>query len=98
MSTTGDGPRQLLTPVLLKTRADLPWPEDERIFYILGRDGLFLCRNHAFFRSCVPVERGPSELEVQEPFLAPRFPRIPRDVFERRRRIQHGDVGFPSDR
>ncbi len=72
-----------ITKVLIKTGPDFSWPEDERIFYILGKDGLYLCRNHEFFRSCVPAERGPSELEAQEPFLVPRFPRIPRDVFER---------------
>jgi hypothetical protein len=72
-----------ITPVLLKTAADLPWPEDERIFYILGRDGLYVCRNHEFFQSCVPAQRGPSELEEQASFLTPRFPTIPRGLFER---------------
>ena len=71
------------TPVFLKSDADFAWPEDETLFYLVAKDGLHLCRNHAFFRSCVPAERGPSELEAQEPFLVPRFPRIPRDVFER---------------
>jgi hypothetical protein len=69
--------------VLIKTAADLPWPEDQRTFYIIGRDGLYLCRNHEFFRSCVPARCGPSELEEQATFLAPRFPMIPRVLFER---------------
>ena len=69
-------------PVLLKTGPELPWPDDEPIFYVLGRDGLHVCRNHEFFRSCVPAVRGPSELEEQGSFLTPRFPRIPRAVFE----------------
>jgi proteasome lid subunit RPN8/RPN11 len=83
MSAAGDGADRPVTPVLVKTAADLPWPEDQRTFYILGRDGLYLGRNHEFFQSCVPARRGPSELEEQVPFLASRFPKIPRALFER---------------
>jgi hypothetical protein len=83
MSAAGNGSDRPVTPVLIKTAADLPWPEDQRTFYILGRDGLYLCRNHEFFRSCVPARGGPSELEEQATFLAPRFPMIPRVLFER---------------
>ncbi len=72
-----------MTPVLLKNSPDVPWPERTGVFYLLGRDGLFLCRNHEFFRSCVPAETGPSDLEEQRPFLEPRFPVIPRALFER---------------
>ena len=70
------------TPVLLKTDAELQWPEDERMFYVLGSDGLHLCRNHPFFRSCVPATGGPGELEPQERFLESRFPIVPQDLFE----------------
>jgi hypothetical protein len=80
---TGNGSGGPVTPVFVKTSADLPWPEDERIFYILARNGVFLCRNHEFFRSCVPARRGPSELEEQAVLLIPRFPIIPRELFER---------------
>jgi proteasome lid subunit RPN8/RPN11 len=83
MRATGNGSGGPVTPVLVKTSKDLPWPEDERIFYILGRNGLFLCRNHEFFRSCVPARQGPSELEEQSVLLVPRFPIIPRVLFER---------------
>ena len=83
MRATGNGSGGPVTPVLVKTSENLPWPEDERIFYILGRNGLYLCRNHEFFQSCVPARRGPSELEEQATFLAPRFPMIPRVLFER---------------
>jgi proteasome lid subunit RPN8/RPN11 len=69
-----------MAPVLLKTEEE-QWCDDD-VFYILGRDGLYLCRNHAFFRSCVKTERGPGVLEEQEPFLRPRFPKIPQDLFE----------------
>lgn len=71
------------TPVLIKRSAEMPWPVDERMFYILARDGLYICRNHAFFRSCVPAKHGPSDLVDQARFLIPQFPMIPCDVFER---------------
>lgn len=71
------------TPVLVKRSAEMAWPVDERMFYILARDGLYICRNHDFFRSCVPARRGPSDLEEQARFLVPNFPMIPREIFER---------------
>jgi hypothetical protein len=83
MSGAGGGSDRPVTPVLIKTAAEQPWPDDQRTFYILGRDGLYLCRNHEFFQSCVPARRGPSELEEQATFLRPRFPMIPRAIFER---------------
>lgn len=69
-------------PVLLKTDPELEWPRDERIFYVLGHEGLMICRNHEFFRSCVPARAGPSELFTQEEFLESAFPRIPQRAFE----------------
>ncbi len=71
-----------VAPVLVKTEAQIDWPEDAPVFYVLGRDGLYLCRNHEFFQSCVKTDRGPSGLEEQQPFLRPRFPKIPQDLFE----------------
>jgi hypothetical protein len=71
------------TPVLIKRSAEMPWPDNEKMFYILARDGLHICRNHDFFRSCVPADRGPSELEEQAQFLIPQFPMIPCETFER---------------
>jgi len=70
------------TPVLLKHSPDFEWPTGERAFYVLARDGLYLCRDHPFFRSCVEARGGPSALEEQRVFLQPRFPLIPRDLFE----------------
>jgi proteasome lid subunit RPN8/RPN11 len=71
-----------VAPVLLKIEEELDWPEGVPIFYILGRDGLYLCRNHEFFQSCVKTDRGPSGLEEQLSFLRPHFPQIPQDLFE----------------
>ncbi len=76
-------PPELFTPVYLKTSPDMPWPEDESVFHLLTADGLFLCRNHPFFRSSVPVSGGPSELAVHESFAKLAFPPVPRRLFER---------------
>ena len=78
------------TPILIKRDAETTWPEDERLFYLLSRDGLYRCRQTEFFRSCVKVEDGPSELERQTSFFEPRFPTIPRALIERA-------VGFFSE-
>jgi proteasome lid subunit RPN8/RPN11 len=71
------------TPVLVKAADPLPWPRAESLFYVVARGGLYRCRNHPLFQSCVKVEDGPSELAEQAPFLLPRFPVIPRPLFER---------------
>ncbi len=65
----------LITPIYLKTEKDMPAPE-EKVAYILSRDGLFVYRNHQFFTSCVPARVWPPELDSLEPFIAPRYPRI----------------------
>src|SRR5436853_153598 len=70
-----------VTPIYLKTRDDMPWPEDE-VFYVLSGDGLFLCRNHPFFRSSVPARRWPGELAGHAPALALRYPKLPRRLLE----------------
>jgi len=74
---------KLLTPIYLKTAPDTPLPQDEPVYYMLSRDGLFLCRNHQFFQSSVPVERWPSELAGHEPFLRIKYPKLPRRLLER---------------
>lgn len=71
----------LLTPILIKDREDLAWPRGESVFYVLSRSGLFLCRQNDMFRSCVPVERGPSELASQSEFLEHSYPVVPAAVF-----------------
>jgi hypothetical protein len=70
------------TPVYVKDRADMLWPEEDKIFYLLAANGLFRCRNHPFFRSSVPAPEGPSELLEQATFLEPRYPLISRHRFE----------------
>jgi hypothetical protein len=83
MEATMTEPGNLLTPVLVKDRADLEWPAEARAFYVLARNGLHLVRRHEFFESCVPARQWPRELEPQTTFLRPRFPVIPTALFER---------------
>jgi hypothetical protein len=66
----------LITPVFVKTSDDPEWPEGEKVFYMISGDGLHLCRNHEFFRSCVPAPSWPSELAEQKTFLRIRYPHI----------------------
>jgi len=73
--------KDLLTPIYLKTDEAMAWPQD-KTFYLLSRDGLFLCRNHQFFSSCVPADRWPSELTGQRQFLQFDYPRLPQRLVE----------------
>lgn len=70
------------TPVYVKT-GDFVWPDQERMFYLLARDGLFLCRNHIWFKSCAPAKTGPSELAEQKSFCQVDYPKIPRALIEK---------------
>lgn len=74
--------QQLGTPVYLKGENDAAWPKDS-MFYLLTRDGLFLCRNHQWFKSCARIERGPSELGEQKSFVELNYPLIPRALVEK---------------
>lgn len=73
---------RLVTPIYLKMQAKMPWPDDT-FFYVLTADGLFACRNHKFFRSCVRAPHWPSELARQEPFLNVSYPKMSRRMIER---------------
>lgn len=75
---------ELLTPVFLAHGPAVASPGAEpRTYYVLAANGLFLVRNHAFFRSSVPAPSFPSELGEQHEAFEPRFPKIPRDMLER---------------
>jgi len=73
---------QLQTPIYLKIDDDFVWPETVPVFHLLTRDGLFLCRNHPFFRSSVRVENGPTELAAHAPRLILNYPKLPRPLLE----------------
>jgi PRTRC genetic system protein A len=72
----------LVTPIYVKTRPDMPWPDD-RVFYLLAADGLYLCRNNEFMRSSVRVSNGPSELADHQSGLALTYPKLPRRLLEK---------------
>jgi hypothetical protein len=80
--STDRAPRKHEPTLVAKDGPEIAWPEGERLFYLVAREGLFICRDTEFFRSCVPAPRGPSALQSQRPLLEPRFPRIPRELFE----------------
>ena len=80
----------LVTPVMLKTESDMAWPGDQPVFYMLSRDGLFLARDHPFFRSCVVARNWPAELATQRQFLELRCPKVPGEMLEE-------IIGFFSD-
>ena len=74
---------KLLTPVYLKTDEDTPWPTDEKAFYMLTADGLFLCRNHPFFQSSVVADCWPTELAKHKAFIKLNYPKVPQRLLER---------------
>jgi len=73
--------KKLLTPLYIKADPEQPWPAD-RTFYILAGTGLYLCRNHELFTSCVPARSWPAELAEQATFLKTRYPKVPRRLME----------------
>jgi PRTRC genetic system protein A len=68
-------------PVYLKTAADMPRPGDPE-FYLLTRDGPFLCRNHPFFASDVPTRRAIRALAPHAPAVAVRYPKVKASTLE----------------
>lgn len=65
----------LATPVYAKTDEDFVWPKDP-FFYLVTKDGLFLCRNTKFARSCVKAATYPPDFGGQESFLFSKYPKI----------------------
>jgi proteasome lid subunit RPN8/RPN11 len=71
-----------VTPILIKDDPEVEWPESASVFYMMTRDGLYICRNHEFFRSCAPARDWPQGLERQSAFLVPRYPQLTRRQIE----------------
>ena len=67
---------RMITPLYVKMDDDLELPDDERVFYVLSRSGLFLHRNHPFFKSCVRARTCPSELAEHRETLELKYPKI----------------------
>ncbi|MBM4018180.1 MAG: hypothetical protein FJ288_07600 [Planctomycetes bacterium] len=72
----------LATPVFLKLAADMGWPKDKPVFYLLTADGLYICRNHPFFQSSVLARGWPSELARHRESLRLTYPKVPRRLLE----------------
>lgn len=76
-------PDPLGTPIYVKSEPIIPvWP-NEKMFYLLAKDGLFLCRNHEWFQSCVVAKHGPAELFEQKEFATHNYPKLPRTLLEK---------------
>ncbi len=73
----------LVTPIYVKTQADMPLPEGAPVYYVLGSNGLFLCRNHPLFASCVNARTWPTELAPHAQKVRLRYPPIPQPDVER---------------
>lgn len=76
------GITNLSVPVYLKTEEKMEFPKDP-FFYMLSKDGLFVCRNHKWFQSCAKAKTGPMDLAKQEEFVKVDYPLIPRVLIER---------------
>jgi len=68
-------------PVYLKTADDMPRPADPE-FYLLTRDGAFLCRNHPFFASDVPTRRPIRVLASHKPQVLVSYPMVEAAMLE----------------
>ena len=83
MANSGNsGNNGLTTPIFLKMAEDMGWPKDKRMFYLLTADGLFICRDHPFFRSSVLARGWPSELAHHKESLRVTYPKMPRRLLE----------------
>jgi proteasome lid subunit RPN8/RPN11 len=74
--------QDLHTPILIWTHGEMPWRDDADAFYVLAANGLYMCRNHPFFRSCTKARGFPGELEEVTPFLHQSFPKIPKELMQ----------------
>jgi proteasome lid subunit RPN8/RPN11 len=63
-------------PLYIKTDHEMPRPKDSE-FYLLTRDGVYLCRNHAFFQTDVRAARLPHWLLPHHEKCQSRFPKLP---------------------
>jgi hypothetical protein len=75
-------PKKLITPIHLKTADDMELPTDEPAFLLLAGNGIFMCRNHEFFKSSTPARSWPCELANHTASLTLNHPKIPRAMLE----------------
>lgn len=68
------------TPIYYKDK-NFKWPED-KFFYLVAKEGIYQCRNHMFFRSCVKAENI-SGLEEHREHLTSSYPIVPKAILQR---------------
>ncbi len=73
----------LFTPIHLNTSGQDGRPAGPDAYFLLARNGLFLCRNHPLFSSAVRAPSWPSELLPHEESLTLRLPPVSRSRVER---------------
>lgn len=71
----------LLTPLYVKVGETLNH-DDAPVYYVLSSSGLFLCRRHEFFDSCVTARTWPTELAAHAQSLRLRYPKIRQSQLE----------------
>lgn len=76
-----DANKKIVSPIYVKTDPSAPFPADP-FSYVLGSNGLFVCRNNQFMTSSVPAPNWPCELAPQRTFLKVRYPKVPRRLLE----------------
>lgn len=81
MNNTEVNNMTLTTPIYHKVSDDMVWPSDP-VFFLVSKVGLFLCRNHPYFKSSVPAPRFPCELAEHQTTIKLSYPKIPRRLFE----------------
>jgi len=62
-------------PLYLKTTEAMKRPTDSE-FYLVVRDRTYLCRNHPFFQTDVPVSRPVKSLAAHEPTCKVNYPKV----------------------
>ena len=75
--------KHLFTPILVKDQPDFTPPADQSAYYLVTSNGLFLCRRHELFSSCVAARQWPRELAPQKEQVELHLPPLPRPLVER---------------
>lgn len=72
------------TPLyLLREGTEFKWPT-HKLFYILAKNGYFMCRNHPFYQSAVALtEEGHPDLADYDEFCCQSYPKLPQALLEK---------------
>jgi hypothetical protein len=72
----------IISPFHIKAEDDEKIEETASVYYVIASNGIFRCRNHKFFKSCVKVDNPPAELGEQNTYLKLGFPKISKSDME----------------